>query len=645
MSRLSLRVLGPGVLTVDGAVVRTHSARTLALLVYLMLEPDRPHARARLADLLWQCVPQASSRQSLRQALYSLRSLASGQIGQCLQVGPEWVQFNSPAPDVNVDIDVIRFLASVHSTNEEQWHEAAALYGAPLLEGRQLESCPNYETWLSAARERLHALAMHNLGRLVAGHLARSEWQAAIASAHAMRELDPTSEAASQYLLRIYAATNQAQAADVEWTRLSQLLMQEFGIGPSTETSELYRALRSSGIAHQPPQPPALTIGRRPDAAAQTDTESIVRAGQAAERVHAFSQAADLYDRALKLMAQSQATRPQRRADVLLLYEAALERLGRRADQELIIAEALSIAQELGDLALVATVLLRRAGACTYLGRHAEACATAEMALQIYRDIGDPPGEAEALRELGFVHWHSENHGAALQCARDALALHRRIGDLAGEATALHNLAEIHRELGSPRQAAQWFEQALQLHWATRNPAGEILSLFGWAHALRQAGDLHGSMQKYETALKLSALNGERAMHSRTLHALALQHAAQGELDSALAHMCRAIEVDRAIGYAHALGHDLVELSCIHRLRGEMAQARVALQEALVWFGFTEDAEAVASTRSTLVELDVNLGTLPMRSELRRNVRSHLPLTEGKVYCVFESPAVHRLPD
>ncbi len=45
---LTLRLFGPGVLQADGAVVRTHSARTFALLAYLALEPERPHARDML---------------------------------------------------------------------------------------------------------------------------------------------------------------------------------------------------------------------------------------------------------------------------------------------------------------------------------------------------------------------------------------------------------------------------------------------------------------------------------------------------------------------------------------------------------------------------------------------------------------------
>jgi tetratricopeptide (TPR) repeat protein len=286
----------------------------------------------------------------------------------------------------------------------------------------------------------------------------------------------------------------------------------------------------------------------------------------------------------------------------------------------------------------VAVVHLRRAGVCAYLRRHDEARAAAERALQIFREIDDVPGEAEALRELGFVHWHAEDHPEALKRTREALELHRRIGDVTGEATALHNLAEIHRGLGSPRQAIQLFEQAMRLHWAAHNPVGEILSLFGWANALRQAGDLTGSTEKLEAALKLCELNGERVMHSRVLHALSMQHASQGALDAALGFMRRAIEVDRSIGYAHALGHDLVDISNLHVLQGEVAAARVAMQEALVWYGFIEDKDALASTRARLVELDANGGASVLPMGGRGGVKSHLSLGEGKVYCEFESP-------
>jgi tetratricopeptide (TPR) repeat protein len=642
-TKLTLRLFGPGVLMADGVVVRTHSARTLALLAFLVLEPGRPHARTRLIEMLWEGLPEASGRQSLRQALYSLKTVADGRLASCLQIEPEWVQFIAPAKDSPVDIDVHHFLVTVCGTDERQWSEASTLPVAPLLDGRRHGAGAAYEAWLCTARERLHALAMQNLGRLTVGHMARSEWDAAIGFAEAMRALDPTSEVASQYLLKILAEKGEPHAVDAEWARLSGLLQQTLGVQPSAGTSELYRMLRRRGAepAGSKPVTPTSAPGVPPDATmpgTSGEVEAVVRAGQAAERVHAFVQAADLYDRALKVMRRFMPASSRRCVDVLLRREAVLERLGRRTDQESEIDEAMSIAEGLDDVPLVAIVLLRRAGACVYLGRHDEARHAAGRALQIFRDIGDHPGEAEALRELGFVHWHAEDYPEALQLARDALALHRRMGDINGEATALHNLAEVYRGLGSPRQATQWFEQALRLHWAARNHGGEILSLFGWARALQQAGDLVGSTQKYEAALKLSEQSGERAMHSRALHALSMQHAAQGRLEVALGFMRRAIEVDRAIGYAHALGHDLLDLADLHRLRGEIAEARVAMQEALVWYGFTEDVDALRSTRARLAGLEAHRGASTLPDILRGGVKSHLPLSEGKVYCEFESP-------
>lgn len=635
MAHLSLHLLGPGVLALDGQALRPHSAKTLALLAFLVLESDRPHPRERLAALLWERLPEASARQGLRQALYSLKQLAGGRLQASLDASHDWVRFT---PGAGIEVDVHRFLDGVRAADIDQWRAAAALYRAPLLDGRAFDDCEAYGQWLAAARERLHAMATHNLERLVGDRIAQADLDAARHHAEALRDLDPASEAAARHLFRVHAARNDPQAIDAEWARLRGLLQREFGAEPSRETVELRRALREGGGPVAVSTWPA-TPGRvRPPLRDPKEAEPFVRAARAAEGVYAFSQAADLHDRALRVLEQAGPTASRRRCEVLLLKEAALERLGRRAEQAETIGQVLSIAEGLGDDALVASVLLRRAGACAYLGRYDEARAAAERALAIHRGIGDQPGEAEALRELGFVHWHAQAHGAALQCARDALALHRRLGDVAGEATALHNLAEIHRDLGSPRQAIDWYEQALQLHWAARSHHGEILSLFGMAHALQQAGDLPGSTRSYREALGLSERHGERTMQSRALHALAMGHAEQGDLDAALGLMRRAIEVDRAIGYAHGLGHDLIDLARIHVDRGERTEARTALQEALVWFGFTEDEKAIASTRARICELDSDGHVASVAIAPRHGVKSHLALGEGKVYCEFESP-------
>ena len=489
------------------------------------MEADRPHSRARLAGLLWG--GSEAARQSLRQALYSLKTVAQGALHDCLVTDRELVKF---VPQPGIDIDVHRLPTGAAP--------------AEFLEGLAFDECDEFEAWLTATRARFRALAARSAASLRPGQ---------------------------------------------------------------------------DGLAR--------------DAG---EAEPLVRAARAAERVYAFGNALELYDAALGVLRAATPAAPERYAEVLLFKEAVLERLGRRAEQAATIGETIAIVESLGDAARLATVLLRQAGACAYLGNSAEAVLAARRALELYRGIPDRPGEAEALRELGFAHWRADDYPAALQFAREALELHRRLGDLAGEASALHNLAEIHRGLGSPRQALEWYEQALQLHWSARSHEGEILTLFGMANALQQAGDLASSRKKYEHALELSARYGERTMHSRALHALALQSAGHRDLEEGLHLMQRAVEVDRAIGYAHALGHDLLDLAHLHWLRGERAEARAALQEALVWFRYTEDGEALDTARAQLQRMDH--GDAMALSPRRHWVKSHLALGEGKVYCEFESP-------
>lgn len=548
---------------------------------------------------------------------------------------------NTRSADQWMEVDVHRFLASVRSADETDWQDAAAMHAGPLLEGSSAVPGTEHPAWLTATRARLDALALQNLGRLVTAHMARGAWDIAAGRAREMCGLDPTSEVASRCLQRALAAQGQWCAVDAEWSRLTGRLKQVFAVAPSAESVALRAELQSQRAT---PDLPAPVTDHAPEAgkvfpcgATAGEAEALLWAGQAAERVLAFNHAADLYDRALRVMSRD-AISPALRVDVLLRREAVLERLGRRADQLLVIDEAMAIARQQQDPARVAQVSLRRAGVCAYLRRHAQAQAAAELALHIFRDLGDAPGEAEALRELGFMHWHAGQHLQALQRTREALELHRRIGDGTGEASALHNLAEIHRGLGSPGQAGPWFEQAIQQHWAAGNPAGEVLSLFGWSQALKQLGDLRGAASKLHAALALSGQHGDRVMHARVLQARSALHADEGELDLAIDCMSRAIAVDRAIGYAHALGHDLLDLSNLYLQTAQVAQARVAILEALVWFGFNDDADALRLTRARLLALDTQGAAAVLASNGRIGIKSHLALGEGKVYCEFESP-------
>src|SRR2546425_12694513 len=70
--RLQLRVLGDAEASLDGRPITFRTRKSLAVLVYLALDPG-PHSRERLADLLWPEADLVDARASLRTALNYLR--------------------------------------------------------------------------------------------------------------------------------------------------------------------------------------------------------------------------------------------------------------------------------------------------------------------------------------------------------------------------------------------------------------------------------------------------------------------------------------------------------------------------------------------------------------------------------------------
>lgn len=551
----SIFLLGPGAIEIGGTRVPPRSTKTLGLLAYLAVESDRPHARQKLAMLLWPNAAPEAGRQSLRQALHHLRTMANGAFAHVLEIVDDAVRFN---PCDHVYVDVQDMTARLATNNAADRQTAAALYRAPLLDGRTYADCDAFEDWLEATRARLHRLALNTVEEI-----ARTP-----------------------------------------------------GFAPESSVSALYRA--------DPER-----------------VNALVRAARAAEQVHAFGNALVLYQQAAGALGSGENS-VEERLDLLLRQEAVLDRLGRRRDQVVLIDQAITDAETLGDAVQIALVMLRRANVSAYLGDFVSAREAASRALALFRGEGDRAGEAEALRELGFVAWKSGDYADALERARAALALHRGLGDAGGEASALHNLAEIYRGLGSPRRALQWYSQAMELHWVSRNHRGEVMSQFGIGHCWQQLGDETRSRQHYAAALDLCERYHEPTMKARALYALAGTARRENGLDEALSLMRRAIEVDRSLNFAHALGHDLLGLAQVHLARGERFEAQAAVREASIWFEGLQDAEGLEATRSMLATAIAG-GSTSAVSELGNFdgqgiwIRGHLPLSEGKVYCEFES--------
>src|SRR4051794_24505686 len=112
MAHLSLALLGPFVVTLDGRSVTTfESVKVRALLAYLAVEADRPHTRADLADLLWPVLPGETARTYLRHVLGNLKEAIGGRSAAppFFTITRETVQLNV-ASDHTFDVAVFTAL-------------------------------------------------------------------------------------------------------------------------------------------------------------------------------------------------------------------------------------------------------------------------------------------------------------------------------------------------------------------------------------------------------------------------------------------------------------------------------------------------------------------------------------------------------
>ena len=133
MIPVEFRLLGPPTLHIAGHSTRLRSAKTLALLAYLALEPNTAHSREKLAGLLWGESPEEQARMNLRQSLHSIREVL-GDWADVLAVKKSRVTFQ-PQPDFWVDVIEFTDVATHDGKPTDALRRAAHLYRGLFLEG------------------------------------------------------------------------------------------------------------------------------------------------------------------------------------------------------------------------------------------------------------------------------------------------------------------------------------------------------------------------------------------------------------------------------------------------------------------------------------------------------------------------------
>ena len=291
-SRLTIRLLGPVEVTVDGTPLAVDTRKAVALLAYLASHDER-QVRDRLCDLLWPDSSPDRARATLRRTLSALRSA----------LGNRWVEADRTfvwlEPDGTLESDLNQFLDLAQPTHDHDSNAtcttclnrlrgAAGMYRSRFLDGFELKGCPDFDDWMLGVAEHFHRQAVSVQRRLTESLILSDRRTEAIAAAGRWIELEPLAEDGHRRLMLLHAWDGDRTAAVRSYRACVDLLDRELGVEPLEETTELYEAILEHDVPPAPggtsrpstsDQPKVTTpgfVGREPEIEAIRD---IVRRG------------------------------------------------------------------------------------------------------------------------------------------------------------------------------------------------------------------------------------------------------------------------------------------------------------------------------------------------------------------------------
>ena len=240
---LRIRVLGPLVVTVDGAPIVVDTRKALAILAVLAVE-RRPYARDELAALLWPDADDESARGALRRTLSVLRAA----------LGDRWLRIDRSivALDAAVDVDLVAVEDAAGSTDRRVLAAAAELARGAFLAGFSLRDSVEFDDWRATRAVAAERSVTAVLDRLADVAESAGDLSTAVDAATRRLALDPLDEAAHRRLMTLQARSGDRAAAIRQYRACVAVLDRELGVAPLAETTELYEAIRDARVEVAP---------------------------------------------------------------------------------------------------------------------------------------------------------------------------------------------------------------------------------------------------------------------------------------------------------------------------------------------------------------------------------------------------------
>ncbi|MCB0209147.1 MAG: hypothetical protein KDJ52_07450, partial [Anaerolineae bacterium] len=219
MTKLTLQILGPPQVAIDGEIVKINRRKAVALLAYLAVT-RQSHNRDALATLFWPEATRNRARANLRQTLWELNNA----------LGETWIETEDETlalhtgPDIWVDVHAFQAALVACQTHRHPVDQACAdcvplltnvvnLHRDDFLTGFSLSDSPAFDEWQYLETENFRHKFADVLEKLGDYFIAAGDFEAAILYIRRWSALDPLNDMPHYRLLQLYAWTDQRAAA------------------------------------------------------------------------------------------------------------------------------------------------------------------------------------------------------------------------------------------------------------------------------------------------------------------------------------------------------------------------------------------------------------------------------------------------
>ena len=256
---IGLRTFGGFDVSLSGAPTGTHGfrPRVMALLALLVGHGSRGISRDKVLGYLWPESDTEHARNSLKQALFSLRHASSRPL---ILWSPGLLRLNPL-----LEVDLWSFQSALGKGEDLA---AVSLYHGPFLDGFYVSGLLEFERWVELERARLAAAHADALKALATRAEAAADWAAAVVWWRRVTESEPFSTPAALGLMRALEAAGDPTAAVEHARRHAARLRDELECPVADEIVSFVRRLVTRRSAVDGLSPDAVELQSVPKGAA-----------------------------------------------------------------------------------------------------------------------------------------------------------------------------------------------------------------------------------------------------------------------------------------------------------------------------------------------------------------------------------------